>query len=66
MITNDIFTQIRFMDNDDNCYGKIEESENDGETFVFVPSDTHEVFPEIFKEANRLIEMLNKERNKNE
>lgn len=63
-----IFTQIRFMDSEGHCYGKIEEAEFDGETFVFIPTNTNEIDPKMFTEVNRIINLLNnnKERKQHE
>jgi hypothetical protein len=58
MITNDIFLQIKFMDSDGHCYGIIEESELDDETWIFKPTDTEEVPQEVLLESARLIKVL--------
>ncbi len=54
-----IFVQVRFMDCDGACYGTIDQSEIDGETFVFTPDGNNEIFPNMLAEANRLVKELN-------
>lgn len=66
MITDDIFTQVRFMDSDGHCYGRIEESEFDDKTFVFIPTNINEIDPNMFIEANRIIDLLNQDMKRGE
>lgn len=54
-----IFVQVKFTDSEGTNYGTIDQSELDGETFVFTPGSTHEIFPNVMEEANRIIKILN-------
>lgn len=54
-----IFVQVRFVDSDGHVYGTIDQSELDGETFVFTPDGKNEIFPNVLAEANRLVKELN-------
>ncbi len=56
---HDIFVQVKFMDKDGTCYGTIDQSEFDGETFVFTPGSVHEIQPNVMAEANHLMQILN-------
>ena len=54
-----IYVQVKFIDSDGHCYGTIDQSEIDGETFVFTPDGNNEIFPNLLAEANRLVKELN-------
>lgn len=54
-----IFVQVKFTDEDGTNYGRIDQSEIDGETWVFTPGSTHEIFPNVMEEANRIIKAFN-------
>ena len=54
MITDDIFMSIQFLDCENHCYGKIEQSEFDENIYAFFPADTNEVDPKLQIEINRM------------
>jgi len=54
-----IFVQVKFTDEDGTNYGIIDQSEIDGETFVFNPGSTGEIFPNVMEEAVRIMKTLN-------
>lgn len=54
-----IFVQVKFTDSEGTNYGTIDQSELDGETFVFSPGSTGEIFPNVMEEANRIMKELN-------
>jgi len=59
MITDDIFMEVRFMDNEGHCYGKIEESEFGENIYTFVPTDTNEIPNPMLEKANEVVKLLN-------
>lgn len=54
-----MWLEARFIDEDGHCYGTIDKSEIDGETFVFTPDGKNEIFPDLLDEANRICKLLN-------
>lgn len=59
LVNDDIFVQVKFTDCEGTNYGIIDQSECDGETFVFNPGSVGEIFPNVMEEANRIMKMLN-------
>ncbi len=64
-----IFFEVDVFSDEDGekqSWGKITESEIDGEIFVFIPETTGEIYPDVLDRINEMVKKLNSQKEANE